>query len=264
MTTHPAAALVLGVAKARLGELERPPHSNLHSSVEWYNAHVSNLGRAWNYCAAGVSRDFLSTAAKDLITPRAYVPWMIGDFAAGKHGSSLIWITNDLSAARPGDVVFFDWDKSSTRRSSFEQCDHVGLLEGLIDRDTASTIEDNTSVPGTGNEGTARKARDARYIVALGRPNWNAVKLPTTTTGRVRTLFLTRPQLHGSDVLRYQRAFNLVSAKTYGRRLVEDGYFGPATDAATRWMQARYGLVVDGKLGPASRARFRKLGYRGI
>jgi len=62
-------------------------------------------------------------------------------------------------------------------------------------------------------------------------------------------LRLRSPMLRSSDVARLQAALN-----REGFDLIEDGAFGPATDAALRAFQAQQRLTVDGILGPASRA----------
>lgn len=57
---------------------------------------------------------------------------------------------------------------------------------------------------------------------------------------------------HNHGVLRIQRALN-----RRGERLVEDGRFGPATEAATKRFQRKAGLAVDGIVGPLTWAKLR-------
>lgn len=58
----------------------------------------------------------------------------------------------------------------------------------------------------------------------------------------------------GDDVLDLQKALN-----AFGYGLVEDGDFGPQTDAAVRDFQARHGLTVDGLVGPQTRETLQSL-----
>lgn len=180
MTVTRTAVAVLNTAKSYVGEMEHPVLSNQHPTVSWYNAHVANLGSSWNYCAAGVTRAFVNAGAGDLIIGRAYVPWMMQDFESGVKGGKLIWIDSsaELKAnLQPGDVVFYDWSKPQDGRHSIWTGNHVGIAKGLSG-DDAVVIEHNTSVAGTRNQGTTTKVRDAKFIVAIGRPKWDAVSVP--------------------------------------------------------------------------------------
>jgi chitosanase len=62
-----------------------------------------------------------------------------------------------------------------------------------------------------------------------------------------RLLALTTPRMKGNDVKRVQRALGFVGDAV-------DGVFGPHTDLAIRQFQASRALVIDGKVGPATRA----------
>jgi murein DD-endopeptidase MepM/ murein hydrolase activator NlpD len=54
----------------------------------------------------------------------------------------------------------------------------------------------------------------------------------------------------GAAVAEWQRELS----RALGQPLAADGVFGPATDLATRELQRRHGLVVDGIVGPRTRA----------
>jgi len=57
----------------------------------------------------------------------------------------------------------------------------------------------------------------------------------------------------GDEVARLQTHLR-TNYPLYAKRLVSDGSFGPATDAAVREFQRRAGLVSDGSVGPLTRA----------
>ncbi|WP_269478683.1 N-acetylmuramoyl-L-alanine amidase [Hominibacterium faecale] len=59
----------------------------------------------------------------------------------------------------------------------------------------------------------------------------------------------------GGNVKRLQRILN----KYVDAGLNIDGSFGPATEAALRKFQRKYGLAVDGSCGPKTRAKIKKL-----
>lgn len=57
-----------------------------------------------------------------------------------------------------------------------------------------------------------------------------------------RTLYLRLPNFHGADVLALQRALNTLGFACG----VDDGYFGPHTEAALQQFQENVGLFADG------------------
>lgn len=248
MTVHPVAALVLASMRSRLGQMENPANSNNHPTVKWYNTSVTYLAPTWNYCAAGVTRAFYDTAAKPLIRSRAYVPWMMQDFLNGHAGAKLIWIDSSTAAARPGDVVFFDWSKPTDGRKSVWTGNHVGIIESVKDGDEFITLEHNTSVPGTGNEGVARKVRNTKYVVAIGRPAWATIPTPPVARalvpypGHVHHID-SRDDHHVEQIQKRLRQYGLYSGPI-------DEKFGPMTKTAVLRFQKSAGLSQDGKVGP--------------
>lgn len=172
---------LLAVARSFLGEVENPPFSNLHPTVEWYRKHIEDIGLRWPYCAAGVTREYENSLAKGLYRPRAYVPWSMQDFQSGYADGRLMWIDTEgqlMTYAKPGRVAFFDWSGRKTHNTW--DFDHVGIIESVnLSRREVITIEHNTTMPGGGNEGTTRRVRDAKYLSALGVPNFKSVELPT-------------------------------------------------------------------------------------
>ena len=57
----------------------------------------------------------------------------------------------------------------------------------------------------------------------------------------------------GDYVQVLQKVLNLY--QTTGTQLTPDGKFGPKTEAAVKRFQSRYGLKVDGVVGPKTRAK---------
>lgn len=261
---HPVAALVLAAGREMLGEMENPANSNRHPTVRWYNANVQNLGPAWNYCAAGVTREFWTTAAKPILTGRAYVPWMMQDFLDGKFGGKLLWVDNDVSWVQPGDVVFYDWSKPFDGRKSVWTGNHVGIAEAPTSRREVVVLEHNTSVPGTGNEGTTRKVRDAKYIVAIGRPDWSRVAAPRIPGTNLPLLDIDG-DLGGKTIFALgtvmkARGFAVVPSKTVRADLVR----AIQTDLRQHGKKDARGkaIVVDGRgFGSNSSGRYPATGY---
>ncbi|MGP4029166.1 CHAP domain-containing protein [Actinomadura sp. 3N407] len=66
--------------------------------------------------------------------------------------------------AKPGSVVFFDWD----RGSSISAIDHVGIVVKDNGDGTISTIEGNT------NNAVQKKVRDKSLVVGYGYPDYAA------------------------------------------------------------------------------------------
>ena len=67
----------------------------------------------------------------------------------------------------------------------------------------------------------------------------------------------------GAQVREWQALLNRIfrAGAVEGRTVVEDGVFGPATDRATRTVQAHLRLAQDGVVGPLTRRAVSQLGF---
>lgn len=258
---------LLAVARTYLGEMESPPNSNLHPTVTWYNKNVEYLAKAWNYCAGGVTRAFFNTpSVKVLKTPRAYVPWAMQDYLEGKNGGKLYWIDNWddlLRYFRPGCEVFYDWE--ATKRHSIWVGDHTGMGEAIRpDQREVIVIEHNTSVPGTGNQGTTRKVRDAKYIAAVGIPNFPSVSASVIPGTKLPLLDvdgdLGAKTIFAWGTVMQARGFKVVPARTVRPDFVK----AVQMDLNRKGVRDRDGrkLVVDGQgIGSNSMADYPRTGW---
>lgn len=100
----------------------------------------------------------------DAVLPRgdrAYTVSHAADFKAA--GRWLAGTTANVSAAQPGDIVFFDWGATN----SIDAIDHVGIVEKPLGGGRVQTIEGNTA------DQCLRRVRSADVIAGLGRPAYD-------------------------------------------------------------------------------------------
>lgn len=87
-------------------------------------------------------------------------------------------------------------------------------------------------------------------FAALAKPD--APRAPKKVTVKKAAVASLRTGSEGAGVKEVQRVLK-TRYPLYASKLVVDGIFGPATDAAVREFQRRSGLAVDGIVGPATR-----------
>jgi peptidoglycan hydrolase-like protein with peptidoglycan-binding domain len=175
--------------------------------------------------------------------------------------------------ARPGDVVFFDWQGGQSAGGT----DHVGFVESVLPDGRIQTIEGNTSGDSNGSQsdggGVWRRVRSRGNIVGFGRPNYQSgpvVPAPGPDGKPIDWAALRRmvakvnldklSQFPNGTVLKrgdrnlrtiiVQSALNVIS----GTKLVEDGDYGPATQQAVTNFQRFFKLEADGVFGDKTRA----------
>lgn len=182
--------------------------------------------------------------------------------------------TRDKRAAKPGDLVFFDWNRDGVS-------DHVGIV--TANRGSyLETIEGNTSTGTRGSQsnggGVYRRARSLSLVIGVVSPQYNGTSSPRpsapsglvidgwagkATIRRAQQLARTPAdgvisgQWRGNRkahwavvVMRYGRGGSMLVRKIQAAAGVkQDGHWGPAT---TRAMQRRLGVAQDGYFGHAS------------
>lgn len=191
---------------------------------EWYRqrngaAYTGN----WPWCDATITWAAVDSGNWDEVcfgTDYAYTVAHAARFAlAGQWTAMTQGIQG--SGIRRGDIVFFDWDGSS----SIGAIDHVGIVTG-VSGDAVLTIEGNTA------NVCARRARYVHDIAGFGRP---AYKLPP-----VKTL----PTVSLKHVLAAQKADTAGtqgSAKYRAEGLLVERALKAKGKLAAKW--------VDGSLG---------------
>lgn len=223
------------------------------------------------FCAMGASWTFDQANATCAGFSGAYCPTML---SVAKSQDKVLANKRD---AKPGDVVYFDWDGGVV--------DHVGFVE-INQGNYLQTIEFNT-----GNGQVLRRTRDWKWVAAIVRPDYDGVSkpnpAPTTpdtsdkiaedgwwgpdTTRKGQKHFGTTVDgiISGQDrgdmrsVNRGGLQYNTWSIGSGGSELIRaiqrhiganpDGYFG--IDSCRKF-QAKMGTIIDGYIsGPSDAVR---------
>ncbi len=245
-----SAQQLLDVARAELGYREGPNNWTRYSA-EMYGGRYQN--QAWCGVFVGwcFSRVGMGSEPSSVWTPAGAVAYQRAGRLISRYG-----------AVQPGDVVYFDWGGSQT----LSRIDHVGFVE-TVGNGSVTTIEGNTLPAGqvgdqSNGGGVYRRQRPLGTIACFGRPlygaanqqapqnlDWAALrrfvaaKILSDGIANVGTL---RRGSAGSKVRLWQQALNLIA----NARLVEDGHFGPSTQAKTYDFQRYFGIQQDGVVGP--------------
>ena len=135
---------------------------------------------AW--CAAFVSSVVVELGYTDIIPTECSCPRMITLFQ-----NKGIWVENENRIPDPADIIFYDWDDSSSyaNNDNVGSSEHVGIVEKVSDG-YITVIE--------GNYSNSVKRRtisvNGRYIRGYGVPNY-AAKVNNATTTITKKIYLS-------------------------------------------------------------------------
>ncbi|MEV0663565.1 peptidoglycan-binding protein [Actinomadura luteofluorescens] len=160
---------------------------------------------------------------------RAYTPWHARDFKRiGRWHSGTV---SSVNAAKPGDIVFYDWGGTG----SIDAIDHTGVVEFPLGGGRVQTIEGNT------DDAVKRRIRAAGVIAGYGRPayiDW--------TESMVKNLPTLARGANGEDV---QTVQGLLLARSHPEISI-NGMFDAKTEEAVKAVQRWGGVEDDGIVGP--------------
>src|SRR5262245_54189498 len=123
---------ILKVARKSLG-MKEP-----NAIQRWYESRNGNLGGNWPWFDAEVTYWAFKSGNHKAVCPkgdRAYTVSHAQDFK--RIGRWYAGTPTNVSRAKPGDVVFFDWKGSD----SIGAIDHVGIVEKNLGKGRLQTIE---------------------------------------------------------------------------------------------------------------------------
>lgn len=162
---------------------------------------------------------------------RAYTVWHAEDFQ--KAGRWHAGTAARVDAAKPGDIVFFDWGASN----SISAIDHVGVVEKALGDGRVQTIEGNTS------DACKRRVRGADVIAGYGRPDYNGDDWTEAIVNKL-------PQVSKGDTGEHVESVQgLLLARSHPEVAV-NGHFDDTTEAAVKAVQKWGGVTADGVVGP--------------
>lgn len=256
MTKAECISAVLETAASFLGYLEKATNAQLDDPKA--NAGTNNWNRfardvdkctgwmngkknGYEWCAMFVCGIFLYVfgypmARKVLRQPEKSLAASCR-YAAQYYKNKGAW----FSKAKPGDQVFF-----KTRTG--EIC-HTGIVE-VIGNGWIQTIEGNAQ----NMVGRHVYNNGDSYIAGFGRPDWAlAAKEDTPAPAPVR------PYLqYGSNGKAVKEVQEMLIALGFKLVFGADGDFGPETEKTVKNFQKKYGLEVDGIVGPLTYAALEK------
>lgn len=222
---------VLKVGRSQLGYRENPPGSNRNKYGEWYGVNGQPwcaMFISWVYHQAGSPLPVIQAGAP---SGAAYCPY-IESFARNKGQ----W----FHSPQPGDLALFHFGKPLVI--------HIGIVES-VNGSRFSSIEGNTSVSSNDNGGAVmRRSRNTGQVRGFYRPLSSQGAIDSRLF--VRNLKLTNPYMRGDDVRRWQQ-----QAVYWGMALDVDGVYGPESEGICKILQDKWGLEVDGIVGPKTWAR---------
>lgn len=142
--------------------------------------------------------------------------------------------------AKPGAIVFFDWDGSNT----IGRIDHVGLVEKNLGDGRVQTIEGNT-----GNA-CKRRVRGASVIAGFWNPPYkpDAIDVPNWTEALVKKL----PTLRKGDKGWHVKTLTyLLVARDFAidTESIDDTVFTDYHEQGVKGLQDAAGIEVDGVVG---------------
>lgn len=163
------ASSVLNAAKGEIGYCRWDDPKTGTKYGRWYAA---KTGESWYgasgvaFCAMFVSFVFDKAGASCAGIPGAYTPSMVN--ASRGH------ILSNKRDAKPGDVVYFNWDGGVV--------DHVGIVERNFGS-YIQTIEGNTKINGRSGS-VGRRTRSWGVVAYVVRPNYsNNASAPSNAAG---------------------------------------------------------------------------------
>lgn len=207
------------------------------------NAYASRNGsefRAVAWCDISVTEWARRSGNAAAVLPagdRAYTVYHAQDFQ--RAGRWHVGTATNVNAARPGDIVFFDWGASN----SVGAIDHVGVVEKVLGGGRVQTIEGNTS------DACLRRVRGADVIAGYGRPAYSGSSSGGAATwmeDMVQNLPLVKDGSKGEHVETVQ---GLLLARSHSEVKVT-GMFDAKTKAAVKAVQKWGGVSADGEVGP--------------
>jgi hypothetical protein len=163
---------VLNVARSQIGFYEGPNNENPYGI--WYG--IPNAP----YCAMGISWCFAQVGLSHLIA--AQTPKGFSFNPAALHWFQMQGLVVNKMSMQPGDLVMFDWNGDGV-------ADHVELVEAASPGGF-TTIGFNTGNPNDPTkEGCWRVHRNYLFVIAVIRPKYQVVVVPTKTvsTGKKAT-----------------------------------------------------------------------------
>ncbi|MDL4814837.1 peptidoglycan-binding protein [Actinomadura opuntiae] len=223
------AASMLAEARKSLGMSGRP-----NTITKEYAARHGDEFLKASWCDMAVTYWARHSGNAGAVLPggdRAYTVWHAQDFQ--KAGRWHTGTTAQVDAAKPGDIVFFDWGASNTVGA----IDHVGVVEKALGGGRIQTIEGNTS------DACMRRVRSADVIAGYGRPDYSG---DDWTEAMVNQL----PELSKGDSGEHVESVQgLLLARSHPEVTV-NGKFDDTTEAAVKAVQKWGGVKDDGIVGP--------------